>query len=77
MVRNREEFYHKAKDIGLNLQVHYIPVHTQPYYKNLGFKEGDCPNAEIYYKKCISLPLYPTLTNKDLKEIVKRIKGIL
>lgn len=77
MVRNREEFYHKAKNVGLNLQVHYIPVHTQPYYKNLGFKEGDYPNAEIYYKKCISLPLYPGLSNADLKEIVKRVKGLL
>lgn len=77
MVRDREKFYYKAKAAGLNLQVHYIPVHTQPYYKNLGFKEGDYPNAEIYYKKCISLPLYPSLTNCDLKEIVKRVKAIL
>lgn len=81
MVRNREEFYQKAKTVGLNLQVHYIPVHTQPYYKNLGLKNGqpwgDYPNAEIYYKKCISLPLYPALTDKDLKEIVKRVKGLL
>lgn len=77
MVRNREEFFHKAKTVGLNLQVHYIPIHTQPYYKNLGFNEGDYPNAEIYYKKCISLPLYPSLTDCDLTEIVKRIKGIL
>lgn len=77
MVRNREKFYHKAKKAGLFLQVHYIPVHTQPYYKNLGFKEGDYPNAEIYYKKCISLPLYPSLTDCDLKEIIKRIKNIL
>lgn len=77
MVRSREEFFHKARTVGLNLQVHYIPVHTQPYYRNLGFKEGDYPNAEIYYKKCISLPLYPSLTNCDLKEIVKRVKGLL
>ena len=77
MVRDRENFYHKAKEHGLNLQVHYIPVHTQPYYKDLGFKEGDFPNAEIYYKKSISLPLYPSLNNRDLKEIVKRLKGIL
>lgn len=77
MVRNREEFFLKAREEGLNLQVHYIPVHTQPYYKNLGFKEGDYPNAEIYYKKCISLPLYPALKDNDLKEIVKRIKAIL
>lgn len=77
MVRNREEFYYAAKKTGLNLQIHYIPVHTQPYYKNSGFKEGDYPNAEIYYKKCISLPLYPALTDKDLKEIVRRVKSIL
>lgn len=77
MVRNREEFYQKAKKAGLFLQVHYIPVHTQPYYKNLGFNEGDFPNAEIYYKKCISLPLYPSLTDNDLIEIVKRIKELL
>jgi len=81
MVRNREEFYQKAKTIGLNLQVHYIPVHTQPYYKELEFKKGtscgDYPNAEIYYKKCISLPLYPSLSDCDLKEIVKRVKAIL
>lgn len=77
MVQDRENFYHKAKEVGLNLQVHYIPVHTQPYYKNLGFKEGDFPNAEFYYKQCISLPLYFDLNDSDLKEIVKRIKGIL
>lgn len=77
LVDNRDEFYDKAKKVGLNLQVHYIPVHTQPYYQDLGFKKGDYPNAEIYYKKCISLPLYPDLTDDDLVEITKRIKGIL
>lgn len=77
MVKNREEFYQKAKKVGLNLQVHYIPIHTQPYYKSLGFKEGDFPNAEKYYKECISLPLYPSLKESDLKEIVKRVKGLL
>jgi len=76
-VRNRGQFYDKAKEIGLNLQVHYIPVHLQPYYQNLGFKEGDYPNAEIYYKKCISLPLYPDLSNRDLETIIKRIKSII
>lgn len=76
-VRNREDFYNKAKEVGLNLQVHYIPVHTQPYYKDLGYKEGDFPNSEIYYKKCISLPLYPDLSNKDLDIIISRIKSII
>lgn len=77
LVENRREFYFNAREKGLNLQVHYIPVHTQPYYQELGYKWGDYPNAEDYYKHCISLPLYPDLTDDDLKEIVKRIKEIV
>ena len=77
MVRNRAEFYKRAHAEKLNLQVHYIPVHTQPYYKEQGYNWGDFPNAEIYYKKCISLPLYPDLKNSDLDEIIRRIKEIL
>ena len=77
LVENRKEFFKKARAIGLNLQVHYIPVHLQPYYKQFGYKEGDFPHAENYYNKCISLPLFPSLKDKDLKEIVKRIKSIL
>ncbi len=76
-VENRKEFYHKAKKVGLNLQIHYIPVHLQPYYRQFGYKKGDFPKAEKYYEHCISLPLYYELTNADLKEIVKRIKGLL
>lgn len=77
LVEDRENFYFDARKVGLNLQVHYIPVHTQPYYQEQGYKWGDYPNAEEYYKHCISLPLYPELTDEDLKEIVKRIKEIL
>ena len=77
LVENREEFYHNARKAGLNLQVHYIPVHTQPYYQTQGYKWGDYPNAEEYYNHCISLPLYPDLTDEDLEEIVKRIKELL
>lgn len=77
LVEDRKSFYDKAKEIGLNLQVHYIPVHTQPYYQKLGYKWGDYPNAEKYYEHCISLPLYPELTNEDLEDIVSRIKRIL
>ena len=78
LVEDRREFYFKAREVGLNLQVHYIPVHTQPYYRETyEYKAGDYPNAENYYAKCISLPLYPSLTDEDLAEIVRRIKGIL
>lgn len=77
LVKNRENFYHNAKKVGLNLQVHYIPVHTQPYYQQFGYKWGDYPNAEYYYDHCISLPLYFDLKDSDLREIIKRIKGVL
>lgn len=56
-------------DIGIN--IHYIPVHLQPYYKNKGFKLGDYPEAEKYYAEAISLPLYPDLTEWHLCEVAK------
>lgn len=77
LIQNRKEFYHKAKENGLNLQVHYIPVHLQPYYQKLGYKKGDFPKAEAYYEKCISLPLYPSLTNEDLTNIIQIIHELI
>ena len=51
---------------------------TQPYYREkYGYGYGDCPKAEAYYARCISLPLYPSLTDDDLSEIVSRIKEIV
>ena len=74
---SKKELFEKLKENGLNLQVHYIPVHLQPYYKNrFGFKDGDYPVAESYYKKTISLPLYPDLKNSEVEKIVKIVKMI-
>jgi len=73
----KEDLFNKLKEKGLFLQVHYIPVHTQPYYKNLGFNEGDFPKAEEYYRKTLSLPLYPQLTKNGVKYITKTIKELL
>lgn len=77
LVENREKFYLEARKVGLNLQIHYIPVHLQPYYKQFGYKQGDYPKAEKYYSQCISLPLYYDLSDDDLIEIMNRIKSIL
>ncbi len=77
LLADRDDFYKRAKDIGLCLQVHYIPVHTQPYYRQFGFKEGDYPVCEEYYRRTISLPLYPALTDDDVAEIVRRVKSII
>ena len=62
----------RSKKIGT--QVHYIPVHLQPYYKKLGWKKGDFPVAEDYYKKALSLPMFPTLTDKEQDYVIEKIK---
>lgn len=73
----KENLFNNLKNKGLHLQVHYIPVHTQPYYREMGYKWGDFPKAEKYYEKAISLPLYTQLTPKDIKKIVSTIKNEL
>ena len=62
----------RKNNIGVNL--HYYPVHLQPYYKKLGFKEGNYINSEEYSKEAISLPIYPNLNRKDQNRICKIIK---
>lgn len=61
----------RAKNIFA--QIHYIPCHLMPYYRGLGWKEGDMPNAEKYYKHCISLPMYPTLTEEEQQFVIDTI----
>lgn len=61
----------RAQNIGVN--VHYIPVHTQPYYAKLGFKQGDFPHAERYYAQAISLPLYYDLSEASQAQVVNAI----
>ncbi len=74
---DKKDLFGKLREKGLHLQVHYIPVHLQPYYEKFGFKEGDFPKAEAYYKSALSLPLYPDLKNSDIKRIIKIIKEVV
>lgn len=62
----------RAADIGVN--VHYIPVYRQPYYENLGFKPGHCPEAEHYYSEAISLPMYPALTEAQQDQVIAALQ---
>jgi dTDP-4-amino-4,6-dideoxygalactose transaminase len=70
---NRLELYNYLKEHNIYSQVHYIPCHLMPYYRDLGFKLGDFPIAESYYKGCLSLPMFPTLTNDELKYVTDMI----
>ena len=66
----RAEFMHRLKCRGIQTQVHYIPVHTQPFYQEtLGTGWGDNPHAEEYYQKCLSLPLFYGMTEEDVKKV--------
>ena len=71
----RAELYQYLKENGVNTQVHYIPIHLQPYYKNkYGYGRGDFPIAEKYYDHALSLPLYPTLTDLEQDKVISLIQ---
>ena len=68
--RSRREVFDDLRAAGIGVNVHYIPVHTQPYYRERGFKDGDYPLAECYYAEAISLPMYPTLNETQQDQVV-------
>ena len=65
----------RNKDILVNL--HYIPVHTQPYYQSMGFKWGDFPMAEEYYRTAISIPIYPMLTDESQNYVIQSLHQVI
>ena len=72
-VPKRKELYDYLRANDVFAQIHYIPCHLMPYYRQLGWKEGDRPHAEKYYKQCISLPMYPTLTQEEQQLVIDLI----
>ncbi len=74
-VENRFELYNYLREKGIHCQIHYFPCHLMPYYKKMGWKENDFKNAENYYKKCMSLPIYPSLSKKDQTRIIEKINN--
>ena len=76
-VERRKELYDFLHSIGILAQIHYVPVHTLPYYKNIGYSEANLSNAENYYSKCISLPMYPTLSDEEQEFVINHILKFL
>lgn len=70
----RKEIFNAMRKAGIGVNVHYIPVHTQPFYQRLGFKIGQFPQSEAYYAGAISLPMYATLTDEQQDYIIKTLK---
>ncbi len=72
-VDNRKKLYEALKENNIFAQIHYIPVHTLPYYKRIGYIEALLEHSENYYSKCISLPMYPSLNNDELDFVIQTV----
>lgn len=72
----RKDIFNELRKRGIGVNVHYIPVYKQPYYQNHGYKDVICPNAEAVYKRMISLPLYPLLTDKEQDYVIEQVKDL-
>ena len=72
-VEDRLALYNHLRALNIFPQIHYIPAHLMPYYRQFGWKEGDMPFAETYYSRCLSLPMYPTLTEEEQNFVVSSI----
>ncbi len=73
----RAEVFGRLRERGIGVNVHYIPVHTQPYYRKLGFRQGDFPESERYYAEAISLPMYSALTDDEQDSVVEALRDAL
>ncbi len=75
---SRQSFIEELKRRGIGTSVHFIPVHLHPYYATAyGYKEGDFPAAESAYRKLVSLPLYPKMTEDDVEKVIGAVRGIM
>jgi len=66
----RAQLFDDLRSAGIGVNVHYIPIHTQPYYRDLGFKLGDFPASEAYYSGAISLPIFPQMTESQQDRVI-------
>jgi UDP-4-amino-4,6-dideoxy-N-acetyl-beta-L-altrosamine transaminase len=72
--KSRAQVFNELRENGIGVNVHYVPIHTQPYYQQFGFKEGDFPNSESYYRRSISIPLFHAMTLGQQDEVLTMLK---
>jgi dTDP-4-amino-4,6-dideoxygalactose transaminase len=75
--QSHQQVFEKLRGIGIGVNLHYIPVYQQPYYSQMDFHTGCCPQAEQYYSEAISIPIYPYLTETQQNKIVTALKQTL
>lgn len=76
--KSRADCFQRLEESGIRSQVHYIPVHRQPYYRDkYGYGPGKCPAAETYYERAISLPLFPAMRDEDVASVIRAVSDFL
>ena len=71
--RTRRAVFDALRSAGIGVNLHYIPVYLQPYYRELGFRPGHCPNAEAYHAEAISLPIFPAMTDGEQQQVIAAV----
>jgi dTDP-4-amino-4,6-dideoxygalactose transaminase len=77
ITKTHREVFEALREQAIGVNLHYIPVHTQPHYQRMGFKLGDFPESQSYYAQAISLPLYQTLTEDQQDQVVAVLQSVL
>ncbi|TGV05755.1 UDP-4-amino-4,6-dideoxy-N-acetyl-beta-L-altrosamine transaminase [Alcaligenaceae bacterium 429] len=77
LTRSHREVFESLRAQGIGVNLHYIPVHTQPFYQRMGFKEGDFPESEQYYREAISIPMFQTMTELQQDQVVEAVRKAL
>ncbi|GAB5351847.1 UDP-4-amino-4-deoxy-L-arabinose--oxoglutarate aminotransferase [Qipengyuania sp. 483] len=75
--RSHREVFEYLRERQILVNLHYIPVHTQPYYRQFGFRDGDYPEAEQYYREAISIPMHPSLSDEDQDRVVGALREVV
>lgn len=77
LAKSHRQVFDELREQGIGVNLHYIPVHTQPYYRDLGCSQDACPEADAYYAEAISLPMYATLTDLQQERVVDELRKVL
>ncbi len=75
--KTQKEVYQALTNASIKVNLHYIPVYRQPYFERMGFKQGDCPHAEHYFKSSISIPVYASMSHEQQSRVVEEIRRVL
>jgi len=72
--KTHRQVFEALRELGIGVNLHYIPVHTQPYYERMGFKPDDFPQSQTYYQEAISIPMFQTMTDEQQDEVIAALR---